>query len=509
MRKLSCSHHPAVSIHFVSRLIVAFCAVALSLSTAAGQSSGGALSQPAAQQEEKHPQLSAAHAASEDAMRITDATAPARYQPAPYVRITHPEWSRNAVIYQINTRQFSPEGTLRAAEKQLPRLKEFGADIIWLMPVNPIGKKNRKGTLGSPYSVADYFAVNPDLGTLDDLKSFVATAHKLGMHVILDWVANHTAWDNPLVTQHPEWYLHDWKGDLIPTPWWDWSDIINLDYRHPGLRQYMTEALKYWVREAGVDGYRCDVAGFVPLDFWNNARKELDAIKPVFMLAEWEDRDLHADAFDMTYAWSWHNAMRDIATGGAKDLGGLFQYYSSNESAYPPDAMRMTYTTNHDANAWEGTEFEKFGNGVEAVIVLSMTGEGMPLIYNGQEAGNARRLAFFERDPIIWKPHPNGELYHRLILLKKQNTALWNAHWGARMVAVPNSAPEKVLSFVRRNDRDKVFVVINFSAEPKTVTFKDALYHGAYTEFFSRLPVELDASSRLTLAPWAYKVFVK
>jgi glycosidase len=431
------------------------------------------------------------------------------YQPMPYVKLKHPDWSKNAVIYQINTRQFTPEGTFRAAEKQLPRLKDLGVDILWLMPINKIGVKNRKGTLGSPYSVQDYRSVNPEFGTLDDLRHFVDAAHQLGMYVILDWVANHTSWDNVLVSQHPEWYARDWKGDFTPTPWWNWSDIIDLDYSHEGLRKYMTDALKYWVMEANIDGYRCDVAGFVPLDFWNNARKELDAIKPVFMLAEWEERDLHAEAFDMTYAWSWYNEVQAITAGRKKDLGGLFEYYSWNEKAYPPDIMRMMFVSNHDKNAWEGTEFEQFGKGLDPAIVLSVVSDGMPLIYNGQEAGNTKRLKFFERDPIVWKQHPNGELYKKLFALKKKNTALWNAHWGARMIGVPNSVPDRVFSFVRRNDADRVFAVMNFSDHPQTVTFKDGLYYGKYTDYFGGQAVELDASTKLTLKPWGYQIFVK
>ena len=431
------------------------------------------------------------------------------YQPIPYVQIMHPEWSKNASIYQINTRQFSPEGTFRAAEKQLPRLKDLGIGIVWIMPVQKIGVKNRKGTLGSPYSIQDYYSVNPEFGTLDDFKHLVKTAHQLGLHVLLDWVANHTAWDNVLVKEHPEWYAKNWKGEFTPTPWWDWDDIINLDYRQPGLREYMTSAMKYWVKEADIDGFRCDVAGFVPVDFWNNARRELDAIKPVFMLAEWESRDLHAHAFDMTYAWTWYDAVHNLTTGKAQDLGGLFSYYSWNESAYPPDSIRMTFVSNHDKNAWDGTEFEQFGDGLHAAMVLSCVGDGMPLIYNGQEAGNPKRLKFFEKDPIEWREHPNGELYRKLIALKKKNTALWNGHWGATMIGVGNSAPAQVFSFVRQNGQDKVFAVINFSAEPKTVRFKDGLYHGRYTEYLSNQPATLDASTKLDLEPWGYRVFVK
>lgn len=430
------------------------------------------------------------------------------YLPTPYVQIEHPEWSKNASIYQINTRQFTAEGTFRAAQEHLPRLKALGVDILWLWPVHAIGQKNRKGSLGSPYSVKDYYSVNPEFGTLDDLKQFVAAAHALGMYVILDWVANHTAWDNVLVDEHPEWYARDWKGEFRPTPWWDWSDIIDLDYDQPGLREYMTQALKYWVVEADVDGYRCDVAGFVPTDFWNNARRELDAIKPVFMLAEWEARDLHAAAFDMTYGWSWYDAVHHI-TQGRSNVFGLFVYYAWNEKSFPPNSMRMMFVSNHDKNSAEGTEFEQFGAGLEAAIVLSVVGEGMPLVYNGQEAGNPKRLEFFERDPIEWQAHQLGDLYTRLLALKKQNTALWNAKWGATMLRVHNNAPAKVFSFVRQNERDKVFAVINFSADELAIVFDDALCYGRYTDAFGDEPVEIDATTELTLPPWGYRIFVK
>jgi glycosidase len=429
------------------------------------------------------------------------------YLPKPYVRITHPEWSKNATIYQINTRQFTDEGTFRAAEAHLPRLKELGAVILWLMPVQTIGEKNRKGTLGSPYAVKDYYAVEPDLGTLDDLKHFVRAAHAHGLYVILDWVANHTAWDCNLVTEHPEWYARDWKGDYRPTPWWDWVDIIDLDYDKPELRQYMTAAMKYWVSEVDIDGYRCDVAGFVPTDFWDTVRAELDTIKPVFMLAEWEARDLHAAAFDMTYAWSWNETMHRIAMGKG-DLEQLRVYYAWNEKAFPADIMRMMFVSNHDKNSWEGTEFEQFGDALDAAIVLSVVGDGMPLIYSGQEAGNDKRLEFFERDPITWREHPQGELYRRLFALKRTNTALWNAHWGARMIAAPNTASEGIFSFVRRNDQDKVFAIFNLSPDDHSVSFRESLCHGDYVDFFSGEKVPVRESTTMRLAPWSYRLLL-
>jgi glycosidase len=226
------------------------------------------------------------------------------------------------------------------------------------------------------------------------------------------------------------------------------------------------------------------------------------------MLAEWESRDLHAEAFDATYAWSWNDAVRNIAKGEA-DVNSLYVYYSGDQKAYPADSMRMTFVSNHDHNSWEGTQFERFGDALEAAIVLSVVGEGMPLIYNGQEAGNPKRLEFFEKDPIEWKPHPMGDLYKKLFALKKENTALWNGKWGALMIKVPNNLEGKVLSFVRQNDRDKVFAVLNFSDKAQTVAFDESLYHGAYTDYFGGESVELNDSSQLELEPWSYQVFVK
>lgn len=373
------------------------------------------------------------------------------------------------------------------------------------MPVHPIGGKNRKGTLGSPYSVRDYYGVNPELGTKADLKAFVDAAHAAGMHVILDWVANHSAWDNPLVTQHPEYYDRDWRGAFRPTPWWDWSDIIDFDFAQAGVRRYMADAMIHWVREVGIDGYRADVAAYVPVDFWEKLRADLDAIKPVFMLGEAQMRDLHARAFDASYAWGWYDAMVNIAKGKA-DVGALFGYYSENESAWPVGAMRMAYVENHDQNAWHGTQFEQFGPALTDAIVLSVVGEGIPLIYNGQEAGNPKRLAFFERDQIVWRAHPIGDLYTRLFALKTANRALWNAPWGARMVGIVNSAPQKVFSFVRQKDGARVLAVMNFSAEPQQVSFSAGLHHGRYTDFDSRRPVTVNATTKMTLAPWGYRL---
>ncbi|WP_114226398.1 MULTISPECIES: alpha-amylase family glycosyl hydrolase [Sphingomonas] len=427
------------------------------------------------------------------------------YAPKDLSGVRHADWTKDAVIYQINTRQFTPEGTFRAAEARLPDLKAMGVDILWVMPINPIGVKNRKGPLGSPYSVRDYRAVNPEFGTLADFQHFVRAAHALGMKVIIDWVANHSAWDNALVTQHPDWYERDWKGDFHPTPWWDWSDIIDFNYDREGLRQYMADSMLYWIRTADIDGFRCDVAAYVPRDFWEAVRAEANKIKPVFFLGEAQMRDLHAKAFDATYGWDWYKALESVAQGKA-DTGALFSYFSENESAWPTGAMRMVYTENHDENAWHGTAREVFGAAQRNVTVLSFVGEGIPLIYNGQEGGNDKRLKFFERDPIEWKESPYRALYTRLAALKTRNPALWNAPWGARMVGVVNDQPQKVFSFVRQKGGDRVFAVFNFSAQPQTVKFTERLADGAYRDFDSGAAVSVDAATRMTLAPWAYRV---
>ncbi|WP_380779940.1 alpha-amylase family glycosyl hydrolase [Sphingomonas sp. R86520] len=426
----------------------------------------------------------------------------ADYTPRPYVSLTNAPWVKDAVIYQINTRQFTKEGTFRAAQAQLPRLKKLGVDILWLMPIQPIGVKNRKGTLGSPYSVRDYTAVNPEFGDKADLKAFVDAAHAQGFHVILDWVANHTAWDNKWVTQHPDWYKRDWHGDFHPTPWWDWTDIIDLDYSKPGLRKAMTEAMAYWVRDFGIDGYRADVAGYVPLDFWEGARADLEAIRPVFMLAEWKTPDLLARAFDATYSWQWYETVEGIAAG-TSDATALYGYYSENEKAWPKAGMRMLWIENHDINAWHKTQFEAFGPMLDAAITLEMVGEGIPMIYDGQEACNPKRLEFFEKDPIVWsKPCRLDALYRDLIAFRKGHPALANGKWGATMVKVENDKPKQVFSFVRQQGADKVFAAFNFSKTPVTVTFPTTLQAGRYRAFRTGQAVTVAAGQTMTLPAW-------
>ncbi|GGF53306.1 alpha-amylase family glycosyl hydrolase [Alteromonas lipolytica] len=428
-------------------------------------------------------------------------------KPVELYSLSQPDWSKDAVIYQVNTRQFSQQGNFDGVTDKLEAIVELGATILWLMPVHPIGVKNRKGELGSPYAVKDYLAINPEFGDASGFQHLVDKAHALGLKVILDWVPNHSAWDNSLVTTHPEWYARDHKGDFRPSPWWDWSDIIEFDYDQPGLREYMINAMSYWVTNFDIDGFRCDVAGYVPNDFWQQARSALDKIKPVFLLAEWENRDLHRDGFNMTYAWSWNEALHDIAHGKAP-LDRLRKYYSWNERAWPHSAYRMTFVSNHDKNAWDGTQREQFGDCLEAAIVLSVLGEGVPLIHNGQEAGESKRLAFFERDPIDWRAHPIGDLYKKLVCLKKNIPALWNGEFGARMIQVPNSAQAQVLSFVRMQNEIKVVVALNFSAQSVVVDFYENLFPGEYLDVFAETDSLVTLGQRLVMPPWSFRVFV-
>ncbi|GGP05727.1 alpha-amlyase [Cloacibacterium rupense] len=431
-----------------------------------------------------------------------------QYIPKEYVEITHPEWSKNATIYEVNVRQYTPEGTFKAFEKHLPRLKNMGIDIIWLMPIHPIGEKYRKGKLGSYYAVKDFKGINPEFGNMQDFKHLVDEIHKLGMYVIIDWVGNHSAWDNPLAKEHPDWYTKNRDGNFQPTPWYDWDDVIDFDYNHPEFRKYMTGALKFWVKEANIDGYRADVAGFIPVDFWENARKELDEIKPVFMLAEWESRDLYKKSFDMTYSWTLFDKLKDATTQN-KGIGGLVEYLAHDVGSVPRNAYRMLFTDNHDMNSWNGTPQKNFGKGLELSMVFCGVVNGMPLVYSGQEAGLDRSLNFFDKDLIDFSNLKYENLYKTLFDLKHKNQALWNGKYGGEMVRVVNDKQDKIISFYRESNGDAVLPIFNFSNEEITVKLDTKYLQGNYTELFSKEKTVLKDSYTLQLKPWEYKIWVK
>ncbi|MGZ3184519.1 MAG: alpha-amylase family glycosyl hydrolase [Telluria sp.] len=403
--------------------------------------------------------------------------------------VDHVAWSRNANIYEVNVREYSKDGKFDAVTKDLPRLKKMGVDIIWLMPINPIGVKNRKGTLGSYYASRDYKAVNPEFGNLDDLRKLVKTAHGMGMKVIIDWVANHTAWDNPWVTEHPDWYKKNAKGEIYAVTWNPdspnpeyWTDVVGLDYNNKALWTGMIDAMSYWIKEADVDGFRCDVASAVPTPFWNEARDQLGKLKPVFMLAEADKPELQEHAFDMTYAWDSGSLFRDIAKG-KKDARDLREFFEHPKVAFPPDSYRMRFTSNHDWNSWDGSDTEMYGPAFRAMAVLAATIPGMPLIYDGQESVLDKRIKFFETDPIEWRNYPLQGFYAGLLKLKHENKALWNGDAGGDM-QVLDTGNDKVFAFKRTKDKNVVTVVVNVSGGPQSYT--------------------LPGQKKAALGPWAY-----
>ncbi len=417
--------------------------------------------------------------------------------------VHHPQWSLNKTIYELNVRQFSNSGTFKAVERRLPALQDLGVGIIWLMPIQPIGEKNRKGTLGSPYAVKDYFKVNPDYGSMADLKSLVNKAHRLGMYVILDWVANHTAWDNPLLKAHSEWYTHDSRGK-ISSPVADWTDVADLDYTHKDLWLYMIKAMKYWVQEADVDGFRCDVAERVPLAFWNQVRDSLEMIKPVFMLAEGDAPELHDHAFDATYSWNLYYLMNDIA-GGEKKASDITGLLNKEKKMYPPGAMRMRFTTNHDENAWNGTALDRLDGGFKAFTVLTVTIPGKPMIYNGQEAGLNKSLAFFEKDPIEWRINNYRRFYRRILNLYQANPALYEGE----MKEIDTSDKAHIFAFVREKDDHRIVVILNLSPQRRSITVSSSLINGTFLEYFSGMKVHYGSGHMFDLEPWAYRLFIK
>lgn len=419
-----------------------------------------------------------------------------------------PEWSHNATIYEVNLRQYSEEGTFSAFQAHLPRLKEMGVKILWLMPIHPIGEKNRKGTLGSYYSVKDYKGIDPAYGTLEDFKALVQKTHELDMYLIIDWVANHTAWDHPWGTAHPDWHLRNEAGNMYP-PVEDWSDVAALNFENKDMRAAMIDAMVYWVKEADIDGYRCDVAGMVPLDFWLDARAALDAVKPVFMLAEADEPPLHA-AFEMSYSWGFHHLMNAVARG-EKNANDVEAYFKEDEQRYGSDAFRMQFTSNHDENSWNGTVFERMGDAAATFAVLSATVPGMPLVYSGQEAGMDKRLAFFEKDMIEWREHDFADLYKVLLNMNQENKALWNGNFGGSMQRLASEQNNAVFAFTREKGGDKVLAIFNLSKNPQQTALSGEHLAGSYQSVFTKDGdlANINAPLEVALSPWEYRVYIK
>lgn len=375
------------------------------------------------------------------------------------------EWVKDAVIYQIWERAYSQKGDFSAITTDLDRIRSLGVDVLWLMPVHPIGQVKKKGTIGSPYAVRDYYGVNPEYGTPADLKRLVAEAHKRNLKVIIDVVLNHTAWDNKLITEHPEYYKKNEKGEIVP-PVPDWADVAGLDYSKPELRRYIIDNLKSWIREYDLDGFRCDVALFIPTDFWEQARAEVDTVKPnTIWLAEAEKPDLLVRAFDVDYAWNMHSTLTEVLQG-AKPASALRKLWEEQLATNPKGALRMRFSDNHD----ERRAIARFGEkGALAAQALVFTLDGLPLVYNGMEAGDTAESgapALFERLPIFWQfaeRRPEfPRFYKSMIALRKSSVALRRGS----VAWLRNSDEARVLTFARRSGGEELVVAVNMSNAP-------------------------------------------
>ena len=415
-----------------------------------------------------------------------------------------PAWVQSSVIYEVNIRQYTEAGTFDAFRENLPRLKQLGVDILWLMPIYPISVEGRKGTEGSYYSIADYTAVNPEFGTETDLHELIDEAHSLGFKVIFDWVANHTGWDNQWIFDHPDWYTKDLDGNITWPPGTDWTDVADLDYSNNEMRAAMIDAMEYWVTEFDIDGYRCDVAGAVPVGFWNDARTALEQIKPLFMLAEDSDHiELLNSAFSANYGWKLQDQMRGLAVG---DKRAFFfkSFVNINRSRYLTGSFPMTFITNHDENSWNGTEFERYGKFVKSMAALTFTYPGIPLIYSGQEVGFNRRLQFFEKDQIDWAPSTWTSFYQKLIDFKKSNPVLNSSTGGALKLLTTDN--DRTIAFSRKKNGNVVVFVMNLSKKAQTTQVTLNL-PGKYKRYADSASVKFRKKFSVTLKGAGFEIF--
>ena len=424
----------------------------------------------------------------------------------------NPEWSFSAVLYEMNVRQLTAEGTFRAAIERLPFLRSIGVDAIWLMPIYPIGEDGRKGSLGSYYSIKDYTAVNPEFGTDDDFRAFVAAAHAMGMRVLLDWVANHTARDARWIAERPaDWYERDEQG-VAKVPW-DWTDTAKLNYANHDVWRGQIDAMRYWVENFDVDGFRCDMAMLVPIEFWQEASEELHRIKSdIFMLAEAEEDNLFNNAFNMSYQWNVHHIMVDIAKG-ARRVWDLRNAIHSERARYPREAMRMSFTSNHDENSWSGSEQSRFGAALEVMTAMTfLMPSTMPLIYTGQEVGYDHSFEFFERDAIPEEKYREGyatRLYRSLAALKHSEPALCVGERGGEMIEIENNAKDCMMTFVREVEGSRVVAMMNLSPYTIHADFRTGIYAGEYKDAITGERVVLDDHVERDIEPWGYQILVK
>lgn len=417
----------------------------------------------------------------------------------------HPAGSAQSNIYEVNVRQFSPEGTFNGFVSSLPRLKEMGVKILWFMPINPIGVEGRKQSpsdLGSYYAVMNYKEVNPEFGTMADWKALVEQAHHMGFKVIIDWVPNHTSPDNPWIKTHPAFYKHDKDGNTVYDA--DYTDTRNLDYSNRELRDSMISAMKFWVTATGIDGFRCDHVDPIPEDFWKECITELRKVKDVFMLAESEDPKFHYAGFDATYAWNIMWSTVDVAQG-KHSLKYLDSVLNKNFSDFPKNAYRLYFTTNHDENSWNGTEFEKYGDAYKAFAVFTQTMyQGVPLVYNGQEIPNKKRLKFFVKDPIVWSQYEMAPFYSTLLHLRARNEAL-AADAGYKKI--PTGNDHAIFAYIRQKNNHKVLVVLNLSSQPQSFTIDKEEVYGKVKDVFTGREEKLAPEHVYSMEPWGYSIY--
>ena len=422
----------------------------------------------------------------------------------------HADWSYGAVLYEMNVRQLTEEGTFTAAMRHLQHLKDMGVDAVWLMPIYPIGKVERKGSLGSYYSISDYCAVNPEFGSMTDFDAFVAEAHRLGMKVILDWVANHTARDAKwLKEKSMNWYERDEQGAAkVP---WDWSDTAKLNYAEKAVWQGQIDAMKFWVQEHAVDGFRCDMAMLVPLEFWQEVRRELQCVKSdIFMLAEAEGAEFFDSAFDACYGWELHHSMVDVAQGKSRVWALRHKIYSLlNDN--PSTSMHMSFTSNHDENSWSDSEYNRFGAALEAMTALTFVlPKSLPLIYTGQESGYDHSFAFFDKDAMPeFEPNEATDRYRRLCEMKHAFTALRSADKGGSFVEINTNAPDCLLVFVRENGQGRVVYIANLSPYKIFADFHTGIYAGEYEEVLTGEKSTLYEHTWGDMEPWSFRLLAQ
>lgn len=420
------------------------------------------------------------------------------------------DWKHTANIYEVNIRQYTEEGSFKAFQKELPRLKDMGVKVLWLMPITPIAKKNRKGTLGSYYAAQNYTDINPEFGTLEDFKNLVKEAHRQGFKVIIDWVANHTGWDHVWTVDHPDFYQKDPEGNFLKASGMD--DIIELNYENPNLRKAMIEAMQFWITTADIDGFRCDLASWVPADFWHEARIELEKTKPLFFIGEFgelEDPE-YGKTFDASYSWKWMHKTEDFYKNklALAELRSLLEQYAQIENP----GMRAWFTSNHDENTWNGTEFEKYGYMANALMVFSFTWNGIPLVYSGQELPlKTKRLKFFDKDPIPWNnKYEYAPFLKKLMTLKANHPALRGGDPEATTHLIHTTAPHEAFCFLRKNGEKEVFVILNLSpVDNLRFNLEDDRIQGQFKGLFSESTQILSPTQAFNMQAYDYLVFVK